>query len=461
MNSNSKHDPKTLVQSFKGMVTMQKIGWFVLLALVLSFSPAFAQERLDEMTEIIEEELEEGEERDTFLEGVEDYIEVRDEALSLLVNLVAEVDEDELADEWDDLVEQMQNLPILGDLDDELASEVALELYEQFVDEERAWFLNLGQKNPVTYRDQIVALRIRLAAMTEELEDTWQKQLNDDGQIDEKQLKVMADINTVVVSLAQQSDALRQSLRDKAQAVAEVASSEAVSSSFPGPIGDLLGIMTEAIKYYNTYKTTVESLKPQLKELAGQELGLLVIFNDTREDTQLFVEQNNFDKMKALYGEAEDQIESFADVGTDGQQSDADDFVGEVLAALSEHVSQGQEIFNTFVTKHNLKFFGPIAPEIKESMLETRAWLEESEEVRGVDLQRYLTALRDDINTGGFFGVNLSVDGITDEEREFITSQLKNDLELLRKAIDDNQVVFSNENLSLIYDRRALEDALK
>ncbi len=439
---------------------MKRTWWLVVLAvLVLSFSTALAQERLDEMVEIIEEQLGEGEERDTFLETVEAYIEVRGDALELLTELVAEADADELAGEWDDLVGQMTNLPILNDLDDDLESEIALDLYNQFVDEERAWFLSLSQTNPVAYRDQIMALRIRLAAMTEELEDTWQEQLNNDGQIDEKQLKVMADVNTVVVSLAEQSDALRQSLRDKAQLLAEVASSEAVSSSFPGPIGDLLTLMTESIKYLNTYKTTLETLKPQVKDLAAQELGLLVIFNDTYKSTKTFVENNNFDKMKELYGKAEDELESFADVGTSGQRSDADDFVAEVLAALSEHVAEGQEIFNTFVTKHNLKFFGPIAPDVKESLLETQTWLEAANEVKGVDLQRYLTALRGDIDN--FFGVDLSVDGITDDERKFITDELKKDLELLRKAIDDNQVFFSNDSLSLIYDRRSLEDALK
>jgi hypothetical protein len=31
----------------------------------------------------------------------------------------------------------------------------------------------------------------------------------------------------------------------------------------------------------------------------------------------------------------------------------------------------------------------------------------------------------------------------------------------LRKAIDDNRVIFSNDNLSLIFDRRSLNDTLK
>jgi hypothetical protein len=435
--------------------------WWVVLVIIFSFGHALAQERLDEMTEIIEAQLEEGEERDTFLEGVGDYIEVRDEALSLLAELVANTDEGELAGEWDDLVGQMQNLPILGDLDDDLESEAALALYNEFVDEERAWFLDLGERNPVAYRDQIVALRVRLANMTELLEEKWQGFLNEDGQLDQKELEVMADINEIVTKLVTETDTSRRNIRDNLQVVAEVAASEAASAvlSLSGPIGDALGMIAQATKHYNEYKTTLESLKPQLKDLMGKELGLLVNFNQTRKDTQLFVEQNNFDKMKAFYGEAEDNIEGFADVGTDGQQADAEDFVDVVLASLSKHVSEGETIYKNFVTKHNLKFFGPLAPDIAESLTESQVWLSEADEVRNLDLEELLSTLRDESNV--FFGVDLTTDGISPEEREFIESQLKSDLEALRKAIDDNKVVFSHDNLSLIYDRRSLVDSLK
>ncbi len=225
-------------------------------------------------------------------------------------------------------------------------------------------------------------------------------------------------------------------------------------------MGDLLSIMTEAIKYLNTYKTTLESLQPQVKDLMGQELGLLIIFNKTREDTKLFVEQNNFAAMKTLYGEADSALKSFAGVGTSGQRSDSSDFVASVTGYLSKHVSEGETIFNTFVSKHNLKFFGPLGPDIKEALAETQVWVAEADKLVGNDLESLLSGWRDETKNS-FFGVNLSVDGITDAEREFITSQLGRDLETLRKAIDDNAVTFSNNNLLLIYDRRNVVQALE
>ncbi len=445
---------------------MKKRFWLTVLLAILAFSGAYAlaQARLNEMTEAIKEQLEEGEERDILLEGVEAYMEEQDEALSQLEELVAETSESELKGQWDSIVQDMLDLPELADLDDELSSEAALALYNQFVDEERAWFLALSQINPVAYRDQIVQLRIRLANMTELLETKWQGFLNDDGQLDQKELEVMADINGIVVPLAEQSDASRQKLRDSIQIVTDLLTKvDVVPGSVPGEVASAitqtLSILAETAKQYNSYKTTVETLRPQLRELVNQELGLLVIFNDTREDTQLFVEQNNFDKMKALYGEAEDELESFVDVGTDGQQSEAEDFVDLLEEFLSKHVSEGETIFNTFVTKHKLKFFGPIGPDIKEYLAETQVWLAEGDKVKRLDLAGFLSKLRSDANS--FFGVSLSVDGITDYEREFLTEQLRSNLEAAQKAIDEAGVAFSTENLSLIYDRRDIEEAIK
>ena len=61
---------------------MKNRWWLVLVALVALSAPyALAQEeRLDEMVEQIEDTLEDGDERSSFLEGVEAYIEAHSEA---------------------------------------------------------------------------------------------------------------------------------------------------------------------------------------------------------------------------------------------------------------------------------------------------------------------------------------------------------------------------------------------
>ncbi len=172
----------------------------VLMTCALSLGTALAGARLDEMKAMIESGLEVGEERDALLEAAKEYIDERDAALTTLKSLTESTNADALAGDWNDTVQDMLDIPVLVDVDDELTSEAALDIYNTLVDEERSWVYALSQINSVTYRDKIVSLKIRLSTMTEQLETQWQKLLNDDGQLDQKELEVMADINEIAVA---------------------------------------------------------------------------------------------------------------------------------------------------------------------------------------------------------------------------------------------------------------------
>jgi hypothetical protein len=442
---------------------MKKYLWLVvLLTSSLSLGYALASERLDEMVEQIEAQVEDSNEQSLFVEAVEDYIQTRDNILTALKISIENDDEGDMQAEWESVIANLSDLPGLSDLSGSLSSDAAKELYDQFMDEEQAWVSALSVLETAAYRDDLVALRIRLATMTELLETKWQGFLNDDGQLDEKQWKVMADIYGILAALARDSDGKRQVIRNNIQIVTDLlAKTNVLSGVVPGEIASAVsqatGIIAETAKTYNQYKTALESLRPQLQELIGKELGLFVIFGETRKDTQLFVNENGYDIMKAHYGEAESELKSFAGVGTSGQRDDAAAFVNDTLNLLSRHVSEGKEIFDDFVTKHELKFFGPVGPDIQEYLVETEVWRTEADKARNLD--RFLSALRDDTNT--FFNVSLSVDGITDYEREYFEDEFSEDMGALKKAIEDNYAIFSNDNLSLIYDRRSVVEAIK
>ncbi len=111
------------------------------------------------------------------------------------------------------------------------------------------------------------------------------------------------------------------------------------------------------------------------------------------------------------------------------------------------------------MAKHELKFFGPVGPDIREHLVDTKTWLAETERVSDLDLERVLSTWRSDANA--FFGVSLSGSGITDYEREFLEDSLSADLEDLQEAIDEAGHAFSTENLLLIADRRELEEGIE
>jgi hypothetical protein len=436
-----------------------RIRWLLLLVAValLSFNYGLA-DRLDEMVDEIEDRIEEGEERDVLIDGVEAYIDERDDALSELANLISATSESEMSSRWASVVDDMLDLPELDDLDDDLSSSEALALYNQFVDEERAWWLALSRINPAAHRDSIVQQRLRLVNMTELLEDKWAELLSDDSSIDEKQLSAIKALTETYLRTVRESRDNRERTRGWLGAAADVAANDMVGTMFiPGVLGDIIGMLAQTVKVYNDYKSTQESMEAQLKEMATQELKLLEEFLATREDTQLFTKENNFDLMKALYAEAENELRSVTSVGTSEQRRDAENFANLIRSSLTRHVSEGESIFNAFVSKHQGKFYGPISPEAREALQEPQVWLAEGRDAqtRGRDLQEDLRAWRDDANN--LFGVNFSRDGITDEERQFIRDYLRGDLEALMRAMEDDDFI---EELTLLFDRRNVEETL-
>lgn len=439
--------------------------WIVMVAiLTLNFGFVLANDRLEEMQEAIEERLEAGDERDAFLEAVEEYIDERNDALSDLVDLILNPSESEQEGAWRSIVSDLGYLPGLADADDDLESSEALYLYDEFIEQEEEWVSALSVLETAAYRDDMVALRIRLVNMTQLLETKWQGFLNDDGAIDEKQYQALADIYGILSEMAGQSDGKRKAVRDSIQVVADLLGQvDVIPGSVPGEVASAItqaiGVIGETVKIYNEYATAVEEIRPKVRELAGQELGLLVLFNETRKDTQLFVDQNGYDVMKDLFDEAVEELDDFEDVGTDGQQEDAGIVVEALVDALEDRLAEGGDVYNAFVAKHNLKFFGPVGPDIREYLVDTKAWLADTERVNDLDLEDVLSAWRSDLNS--FFGVSLSASGITDYERQFLQEQLRNDLAALQREIDEEGVAFSTENLMLIRDRREIEAAIR
>lgn len=439
--------------------------WIVMVAiLTLNFGFVLANDRLEEMQEAIEERLEAGDERDAFLEAVEEYIDERNDALSDLVDLILNPSESEQEGAWRSIVSDLGYLPGLADADDDLESSEALYLYDEFIEQEEEWVSALSVLETAAYRDDMVALRIRLVTMTQLLETKWQGFLNDDGAIDEKQYQALADIYGILSPMAGQSDGKRKAVRDSIQVVADLLGQfDVIPGSVPGEVASAItqaiGVIGETAKIYNEYATAVEEIRPKVRELAGQELGLLVLFNETRKDTQLFVDQNGYDVMKDLFDEAVEELDDFEDVGTDGQQEDAGIVVDALVDALEDRLAEGGDVYNAFVAKHNLKFFGPVGPDIREYLVDTKAWLADTERVNDLDLEDVLSAWRSDLNS--FFGVSLSASGITDYERQFLQEQLRNDLAALQREIDEEGVAFSTENLMLIRDRREIEAAIR
>ena len=69
-------------------------------------------------------------------------------------------------------------------------------------------------------------------------------------------------------------------------------------------------------------------------------------------------------------------------------------FVDLLTNGLEAHLSEAGDTFNGFVARHNLKFFGPVGPDIRDLLVETEVWLEQAESVSDLDLESLLSTWR-------------------------------------------------------------------
>jgi hypothetical protein len=440
--------------------------WFFLAVSGMSLVFALAGDRLDEMVEMIEDEISDSANQDALIEAAEAYLQERDAVLTTLSSLIAVTTDDEQANEWESTVDDLSDIPELVDVDDALSSEEALELYDLLMDEEQEWVSALSVLNTASYRDQLIALKLRLQNMTELLEEKWQGFLNEDGKLDQKELEIFADVYDLYRNFIEDMNAAREKVQTTLKAVGEAATKadkflETGSSAETDLVKFAGAAIKEAVGFYVKTESDIGKNLPTLEQLTDAELKVIVLFKETREDTALFIRENGFDKMKALYTEAENELKEFANVGTDGQQDDTEVFVDKVLASLSKHVSDGEKIYNDFVAKHNLKFFGPIGPDIKEALLEHQVWLTEEDEWRNLDLEEYLKNWRDE--TKEIIEVNLSLSGISDEERERIEEALEPAIEEMDNALTEERFARFLELFlgPLIASRAELEEELE
>ncbi len=417
---------------------MKKSIWLIIfLSFFLAFNSALAGERLDEMVEAIEAAVEDPEEQEEFIEAVEDYIQFRDATLLALSSIIGSASESTMQSEWQSTVDDLKDLSYLYEAEGSLSSEAAIDLYDQFISEEQTWVSALSAMKTAYYRDEIIALRVRLFSMTQLLETKWQGYLNDDNQLDEKELRVFGDVSGIYSAYINDSNSKRETIRAAGQFIAEAATK--ADKIIPSDGIKLLGqVSKEGIGFLLKAESSITSSMSTLEQYMNDEMKVLVLFKGTRADTELFIKENNFDVMQGLYGLAEDDLETFAYTGTSSQQDDTEVFMNSTKGLLSKHVSDGKKIFDDFVVKHQFKFFGPLSPEIKLALLEESVWLSKDGEIKKLDLERFLRTWRDDIKK--VIEVDLALEGISDDDRKNLEAELLPVLDEIKSKYNDDKI---------------------
>lgn len=445
---------------------MRKPFCFVLvLALVLVGSGlAFAgyDARGNELRGILaKKQLANDKERETLTRALDDYLRARGQCLDDLVRIVAETSDSRTEQEraWDDRLSGCkQDAAKLGDAIKAISGTPSIDAMNFALVssiEEVKFFAGLEKVQVGERRDQLVANQKNVEEMTKVLDEKWRSLLDADNAIDEQQKQVVMELREIIDRAYDAADRERRTIKE--QLVSGTNEVTKFAKTFGKPITVLLATLTgadlktleEALRAVKEAEKGIDAFaKIYLKTnqdyiaraarfaalLQSERGGIYVLFGGFRRDTENFIQKHGFDQAKVAYQVAKDAMASWASAAaTSGQRSDADAFSRDVLAKLSDHLAATEATFNRFVSAHQGKFFGPVAPDIKEALTETRVWEDWHRTIKGKSLDARLREWRSEANT--FFTVNLS--GLSSEDQEYLRKLIQARVDELVRQLDE------------------------
>lgn len=374
--------------------------------------------------------------------------------------------------------------------------------------EEDAFWSSLGDLTVAAKRDLIVANREKVTKLTSDLEEKWRTIEAADDSIGTRERAIETELEVSLLQACEKAASKRRNVVEQLAGIAVLyddwpkkfksfegqmaaqlvkKAMNAFADATMKNVNFILGEMKDHIKLWlQTNEWAVARMGEYHRLVNSQAGGVMVLFGRTYTDTEEFIKAHGFDAAKAVYQQAYDELERWrSGLPGGGLQDDAKQFGEDALKGLSAVLSQTEATFNDFVSKHRGKFFGPIGPDIRESLTEKEAWKQATERLKAIDVESKLREWRNDATQ--FFSVNLddpinkSIDEleqwgvhnlIPNAERDQIRkefhdfagtvkSQIEAQVEALVRQMEESQRVLSAAELDkLIAAREELDKAL-
>jgi hypothetical protein len=421
----------------------------------------------------------------TLERAVNDYMKARNEGLDDLVHLI----EDDSADKkqqssWNDRVDRMrteaQRVTDAGKSMRGGPSTLVINFLNTFGAEEGKFLEALKTMEVPKRRDFILENRKNVKEMTEKREIEWRALFDQDNAIDEHEKAIYDQVSDLIDRSFDQADkeqrTTKEQLVDGVQRLTRFAKDwgKPLIMGFSAVVGlppdikhavdEALRVLKEAEKpisvfakiYLKVNEDYLSRSSAYASEMRSERGGVYVLFGSLRASTEDFVRKNDYALAKQEYFNAESDLRNWRSVlYTSALQSDADSFGKDVLSKLSNHLHQTETVFNDFVGRHKGKFFGPIGPDIEESLTESRVWEDRVKAMDGKDLEGKLRQWRSEANT--FFSVSMS--GLTDSDQAELRKWIQPRVDELVKALE--QAGTLSAQLHKDFDRRDLKNDLR
>jgi hypothetical protein len=430
--------------------------------LLLGLTQADYDQRLSELkTELEKDTTFPQGERDKVLKSYASYLETRNGALRELTELVGNRDKGKKEEQQKNIVAKIGSK--LTDIAREIspiASNTLFPgfagLYKKFYIDEITFIERLEKSNFVKRRDQINELRVKIIELQDNLESKWQENLNIDKGLDERQTAAANEVKFQIGKFIEE-------MAEKNKTFTELTAKVVDKTGVAGPITEVLGKLGDVIdlsaeNVLRVQKSIEERLRVYQSLVDYEKNGVLILFTETYLGTQKYIKENGYDTAKSYYALADTENKNLQENGTSAQRNDAKDFFDKTLRQLSDtNLRDMEDAFKAFIAKHENKFFGPIGPDIKEQLLETRSWERYKSELEGLDLESKLRRWRDD-NEERFLKLNLT--DTTEVNRKRIKDFLELHFKKLNDAIRILQYFSDGKKISQVFDRKEIEQFL-
>ena len=334
--------------------------------------------------------------------------------LEALLRILEDTRLDLLKSQWEEQIKTMRAAlaQTIGDVfsanSSSKPSAAAADFRVRVLIEEHRFLNGLDAKNIGFMRDLLIAHQTNLEDYTQILNKKWSTISDQNSLISEGERRILEETQKAMDEAAKQVAATRREILE------HLAASIVYLNDLPKkiPVGGglakkfilewigghatlvakVVSNVSKVLKYLleknpwfkqrvATYKNTIET----------HSNGVLVVYRQTREDAEEFVRDNGFEKAKQYYSDARDALERWqSDVSTPAQKACASEFTQGALSRLSNHLSKTERTFNTFVSTHQFKFFGPLGPDIREALAQEKMWEYANAGMRSTDLESRL-----------------------------------------------------------------------
>jgi hypothetical protein len=447
---------------------MKTLLLIVTLLLVPSSALADYDARKSEAMSSLERAEMSVEERAAIKKALETYFPAREDCLEGLVTLIAKDDKSPLHATFRDragvcgvgAAQVIKNA--LAEIKE--PSKGALEFINVFNNDEAAFYEKLKETLIGEARDLIVVIRFNLQDMTEVLDGKWKKILDEDQTLDERAKKyaeeIRSDYDTVIKEAA-------ESHKDAAELIAQGVKQYAGSPTTPSPetgnttidgiITVVRGALVPAIELWEATNTRGETRKGSYRTLFTSERRVLVMFEDVREDVKKFLEDNDFPDAEAAHAKGKSSLDSFvSSAKTSALSTDASELRDDLMVQLTDHLKDAADVYAKFVGKHKEKFFGALGPNIKEDLVEHKAWDDFGDNVERFALDAKVRTWQDDATN--YFGVDLSP--LSSDHRERLKTGLRQIIENLIKELKDAGQTYRDVKTVIEDERDDVEEEL-